>query len=118
VGDVRGIGMLAAVELVADRDSKAPFPRAAKVVETLVKACLAHGLVVWPNVGHADGHNGDLVMIAPPFNITLGEIDELTESLRSALAVTANSISVVPTFTVGRPTIKVGTTKLSSKRTS
>jgi adenosylmethionine-8-amino-7-oxononanoate aminotransferase len=95
VGDVRGIGMLAAVELVADRESKAPFPRSAKVVETLVKACLAHGLAVWPNVGHADGHNGDLVMIAPPFNITLDEIDELTESLRNALAVTAKSIPVL-----------------------
>jgi adenosylmethionine-8-amino-7-oxononanoate aminotransferase len=95
VGDVRGIGMLAAVELVADRETKEPFPRSAKVVETLVKECLAHGLVAWPNVGHADGHNGDLVMIAPPFNITLEEIDELTESLRSALAATAKSNSIV-----------------------
>jgi len=102
VGDVRGIGMLAAVELVADRDSKEPFPRSAKVVEMLVKECLVHGLVVWPNVGHADGHNGDLVMIAPAFNITLDEIGELTESLRSALAATAKTVSVVPTFTVGR----------------
>ena len=92
VGDVRGIGMLAAVELVADRETKKPFPRAMKVVETLIKECLAHGLVVWPNVGHANGHDGDLVMIAPPFTITLEEIDELTESLRGALAATAAAV--------------------------
>jgi hypothetical protein len=104
VGDVRGIGMLAAVELVADRETKKAFPRSMKVVETLVKECLAHGLVVWPNIGHADGHDGDLVMIAPPFTISIEEIDELTESLRSALAATANTIpaNVVTTFMVGR----------------
>ncbi|HKW44235.1 MAG TPA: aspartate aminotransferase family protein, partial [Candidatus Eremiobacteraceae bacterium] len=81
VGDVRGIGMLGAVELVLDRETKKPFPRSMKVVEALVKECQAHGLVVWPNVGHADGHDGDLVMIAPPFTISLEEIEELTESL-------------------------------------
>jgi hypothetical protein len=87
--------MLAAVELVADRETKKAFPRSMKVVETLVKECLAHGLVVWPNVGHADGHDGDLVMIAPPFTIASDEIEELTESLRSALAATAKVIKVV-----------------------
>ena len=100
VGDVRGIGMLAAVELVADRETKQPFPRSMKVVETLVKECLACGLVVWPNVGHADGHDGDLVMIAPAFNISLEEIEELTESLRSALAATAAALKGKPV--VGR----------------
>jgi adenosylmethionine-8-amino-7-oxononanoate aminotransferase len=95
VGDVRGIGMLAAVELVADRETKKAFPRSMKVVETLVKECLAHGLVVWPNVGHADGHDGDLVIIAPPFTIATDEIEELTESLRSSLAATAETVRVV-----------------------
>jgi adenosylmethionine-8-amino-7-oxononanoate aminotransferase len=94
VGDVRGIGMLAAVELVADRETKKAFPRSMKVVETLVKECLAHGLVVWPNVGQADGHNGDLVMIAPSFAIASDEMEELTESLRNALASTASTIQV------------------------
>jgi adenosylmethionine-8-amino-7-oxononanoate aminotransferase len=92
VGDVRGIGMLAAVELVADRETKKAFPRSMKVVETLVKECLARGLVVWPNVGHADGHDGDLIMIAPPYTIALDEIEELTESLRTALAATAKVV--------------------------
>jgi adenosylmethionine-8-amino-7-oxononanoate aminotransferase len=89
VGDVRGIGMLAGVEFVADRESKRPFARSLKIAETLVDAALERGLVVWPNVGHADGVNGDLVMIAPPFTITEEEIDELVSRLRSAVAATA-----------------------------
>ncbi len=92
VGDVRGIGALAAVEIVADRETKAPFPRSARVAETLVKECLRAGLVVWPNVGHADGENGDLIMLAPAYDITSTELDELTESLRAALAAVAGTL--------------------------
>src|SRR5215469_5915421 len=89
VGDVRGIGMLAAVELVADQATKRAFPRDMKVAETLVACALERGLVLWPNVGHADGHDGDLVMIAPPFTLTANELDELCDRLRDSLAATA-----------------------------
>ena len=89
VGDVRGIGMLAAIELVADQATKRAFPRDMKVAETLVACALDRGLVLWPNVGHADGHDGDLVMIAPPFTLTAAELDELCERLSDALAATA-----------------------------
>src|SRR5579872_3356831 len=86
IGDVRGIGMLSAVEFVADRTSKRPFTRSARVAERLISAALRRGLVLWPNTGHADGVNGDLVMVAPAFNITLDEIEELVSLLRSSLA--------------------------------
>ena len=95
VGDVRGIGMLAAVELVADRESKRPFARDLKVAETLIDCALERGLVMWPNVGHADGRNGDLVMIAPPFTLTDGELDELCDRLRDALAAVAAKLPKV-----------------------
>jgi len=85
VGDVRGIGMLAAVELVADRATKRPFDRGLKAAEALVACALERGLVVWPNVGHADGRSGDLVMIAPPFTISEAQIEELVELLRASL---------------------------------
>jgi hypothetical protein len=85
VGDVRGRGLLAAVELVADRATKEPFPRAARVAERLTAAAFARGLVVWPDVGHVDGGRGDLVLIAPPFTITPEEIDEAAGLLRAAL---------------------------------
>lgn len=89
VGDVRGIGMLAAVELVADGKTKRPFARDLKVAETLVASALERGLVLWPNVGHADGHDGDLVMIAPAFTLTETELDELCDRLTDALAACA-----------------------------
>jgi adenosylmethionine-8-amino-7-oxononanoate aminotransferase len=89
VGDVRGLGMLAGIELVADRESKRPFPRALRVAETLVECALERGLVLWPNVGHADGHNGDLVMIAPPFTLSSDELEELCARLSESLADTA-----------------------------
>jgi len=92
VGDVRGRGLLAGVELVADRQSREPLPRSAAVAESLTTAALEEGLVVWPNTGHADGTNGDLVMLAPPFVISEAQIDELVGSLSRALARVAERI--------------------------
>ena len=92
VGHVRGIGLLAGIELVADKATKAPFARRLKVAETLVACALEAGLVLWSNVGHADGVAGDLVMVAPPFIITEAEIDTLVERLRAALAATWNLV--------------------------
>lgn len=90
VGDVRGIGMLAGVELVADRATKEPYSRMLRVAERLVEEAQARGLVLWSNIGHADGERGDLVTVAPPFVITEEQIDELVEKLRGAIeAVTA-----------------------------
>ncbi|MEO8448604.1 MAG: aminotransferase class III-fold pyridoxal phosphate-dependent enzyme [Gemmatimonadota bacterium] len=85
VGDVRGRGLLAGIELVADQRTTAPFARREKVAERLTDAALEAGLVVWPNVGHADGTNGDAVMVAPPFVITEAEIDEMVEKLGTAI---------------------------------
>jgi adenosylmethionine-8-amino-7-oxononanoate aminotransferase len=92
VGDVRGRGLLAGVELVADKRSREPLPRSAAAAEALMAAALAEGLVVWPNTGHADGANGDLVMLAPPFVITDAQIDDLVSSLGRALTRVAERV--------------------------
>ncbi len=84
VGDVRGRGMLAGIEFVLDRDTRAPFPRSAKVAERFTEAAQRAGLVVWPNTGHANGIDGDLVMLAPPFIIEPAQIDELVTLFRVA----------------------------------
>ncbi len=88
VGDVRGLGLLAGVEFVADKKTKAPFPRAMKFAEAFVAAAQDAGLVLWPNTGHADGENGDLVMFAPPFIVTEAELDEIVARFRLAYAQT------------------------------
>ena len=87
VGDVRGRGLLAAVELVADRATRRPFPRAEGMAERVTAAALEAGLVVWPNVGHADGEQGDLVLLAPPFTVSEDELDEMVARLCRALEV-------------------------------
>jgi adenosylmethionine-8-amino-7-oxononanoate aminotransferase len=85
IGDVRGRGLLAGIEFVADPETREPLPRAAAFAETFAQAALDAGLVVWPNIGHADGRNGDLVMLAPPFVVTEDHIDEMVVLLTRAL---------------------------------
>ena len=55
------------MEFVADRTTKEAFPRSTRFAERFAQLALDEGLTVWPNVGHADGTNGDLAMLAPPF---------------------------------------------------
>ena len=88
VGDVRGRGLLAGIEFVEDKTTRAPLPRAAHFAEAFTEAAQQAGLVVWPNVGHADGTNGDLVMVAPPFIVTEQEIDEIVRRFTEALEAT------------------------------
>jgi adenosylmethionine-8-amino-7-oxononanoate aminotransferase len=94
VGDVRGRGLLAGVEFVADPVTREPLPRDAAFAERFTAAALEAGLVVWPNVGHADGTRGDLAMLAPPFVVTEEEIDEMTELFARALRAAADRVGV------------------------
>ncbi len=95
VGDIRGRGLLAGIEFVADPVTRAPFPRAARFAESFAAAALDAGLVVWPNVGQADGVNGDLAMLAPPFVVSHDEIDLIVQRLGAALRATVERIGAV-----------------------
>ena len=95
VGDVRGRGLLAGIEFVEDKATRAPLPRTARFAESFTEAAQQTGLVVWPNVGHADGTNGDLVMVAPPFIVTEQEIDEIVRRFAEALEMTLHSRTVI-----------------------
>jgi len=85
VGDVRGRGLMAGVEIVADKGARRPFPRADKKAESVVASAFAHGLVVYPGTGCGDGTSGDLVMLAPPFVTSEGQIDEMAAILERTL---------------------------------
>jgi adenosylmethionine-8-amino-7-oxononanoate aminotransferase len=95
VGDVRGRGLLAGIEFVADPVTRAPFPRSARFAETFAEAALDEGLVVWPNVGQADGANGDLAMLAPPFVVTHEELELIVQRFGAALRATMERTGVV-----------------------
>jgi adenosylmethionine-8-amino-7-oxononanoate aminotransferase len=86
VGKIRGKGLFAGIEIMANPDSRTPFPRAMQAVEKLVLiAASNHGLILWPNVGHINGQDGDLIILAPPFSITDEELHLLIEKLALSL---------------------------------
>jgi adenosylmethionine-8-amino-7-oxononanoate aminotransferase len=86
VGDIRGRGMFRGIELVAERETKAPFDPAKQVAARFKKAAFANGLICYPMNGTIDGHFGDHILIAPPFIITEDQIDELVGKLSDSLA--------------------------------
>jgi adenosylmethionine-8-amino-7-oxononanoate aminotransferase len=86
VGDIRGAGLFLALELVADRQTKAPFPRSARVSETVKAAALDAGMVCYPSSGAADGVSGDHVLLAPPYIVTGEQVTEIVERLDRAIA--------------------------------
>jgi adenosylmethionine-8-amino-7-oxononanoate aminotransferase len=88
VGDVRGRGLMVAVELVADRETKRPFARSDRVTERVVVAAKNAGLLLYPSTGCADGTDGDLVMLGPPFVITEDELAELVDGTVRAIGRT------------------------------
>jgi adenosylmethionine-8-amino-7-oxononanoate aminotransferase len=85
VGDVRGVGLLVCVELVADRDTKTPFPRPEQVTERMVVRARENGLLLYPSTGNADGVNGDYLMIGPPLTVTDDEVDLIVDRVALTL---------------------------------
>ena len=76
VGDVRGRGLLWAVELVADKATKTPFPAATGLTAKVVAAGIAHGIFVYP--GGVDPAR-DVITFGPPFTISEHEIELIGE---------------------------------------
>ncbi|HEY7903087.1 MAG TPA: aspartate aminotransferase family protein [Casimicrobiaceae bacterium] len=90
VGDIRGRGLFAGVELVADRATKAPFDPALRLHAKVKAAAMRRGLLCYPMGGTLDGRRGDHVLLAPPFIVTADDIDRivtlLAESIDAAVA--------------------------------
>ncbi|MFV0360843.1 aspartate aminotransferase family protein [Tropicimonas sp.] len=87
VGDLRGRGLFRGIELVRDRESKIPFDPAAGLAGRIKKAAFEAGLICYPMSGTIDGKHGDHVLLAPPFIIEDGQLDELVDKLDVAIAV-------------------------------
>jgi adenosylmethionine-8-amino-7-oxononanoate aminotransferase len=85
VGDVRGLGLMVAVELVAERATKAPFARGRRVTERVLDAARERGLLLYSSTGFAAGGDGDLVMFGPPLVVTDAQVDEMVEGAAAAI---------------------------------
>ncbi len=84
VGDIRGRGLFLGIEIVEDRDSKAPFDPKRGIAKKLKAAAFEAGLICYPMGGTIDGVNGDHILLAPPFIITDAQIGEVTDKLQTA----------------------------------
>ncbi len=83
VAEIRGRGLLWALELVRDRDSLQPFPKQADLCNKVVAAGLSKGVFYYP--GGCDPAR-DVITIGPPFTITEEQIDVLVGTLEYAIS--------------------------------
>jgi adenosylmethionine-8-amino-7-oxononanoate aminotransferase len=86
VGDVRGLGLLLAVEFVEDKAAREPFPKSDNMAERIRQACLDENVLTYPTQGCVDGLRGDHILLAPPFTISHEESAQIARALQTALA--------------------------------
>jgi adenosylmethionine-8-amino-7-oxononanoate aminotransferase len=84
VGDIRGRGLFCAIEIVKDRASKQPFDARFNLHAAIKRHAMAIGLICYPGGGTADGKAGDHVLIAPPFNVTTSNLEQIVSLLLRA----------------------------------
>lgn len=77
VGEARGVCLMGALEIVADKDSKQPFPEDLEVSERIALSALSKGLIIRPL--------GNALVIAPPFIIDEAGIDEIVDIIEATL---------------------------------
>ncbi len=85
VGDIRGRGLFLGIELVADRSTKATLDPALRTHARVKSRAMELGLLCYPSGGTVDGHQGDHVLLAPPFVCTIAQLEELTDKLAHAV---------------------------------
>ncbi len=82
VGDIRGCGLLLGIELVRDRETRAPIRAELGLPEIIRRTAMHHGLICYPGGGTADGREGAHVLLAPPFIYNQAHVDELVSKLQ------------------------------------
>ena len=92
VGDIRGRGLFWGIELVRDRDTKAPFDPALQLHARIKKEAFARGLMVYPMGGTVDGRYGDHVLLAPPFIARDSELALIAQRLHEAIEAAIQSV--------------------------
>ncbi len=86
IGDIRGRGLFRGIEIVKDRETKAPFDPKHGHAGKIKKTTFAEGLICYPMSGTRDGKHGDHILLAPPFIIEDSQIEELVDKLSRAMA--------------------------------
>ena len=85
IGDVRGKGLLAAFELMADRHTKDPLPAHLNAHARLVDIAYDNGLIIYSRRTRG-GTSGDHFLVCPPMIVTEAQLDDITQRLDQSLA--------------------------------
>jgi adenosylmethionine-8-amino-7-oxononanoate aminotransferase len=91
VGEIRGRGLMIGVEFVADRATRTPFPRDARIAESVLLAAKERGVLVYYGTGNGGGIDGDSILLGPPFVITDAELQRVAEVIAEAVDVATAS---------------------------
>jgi adenosylmethionine-8-amino-7-oxononanoate aminotransferase len=93
VGQIRGRGLMVGIELVADRATREPFPRAARITEGVVAAARERGVLVYSSTGCANGVDGDTILLGPPFVVTNEELERIASVLAESIDAVAAPVT-------------------------
>jgi adenosylmethionine-8-amino-7-oxononanoate aminotransferase len=85
IGDARGRGLFQGLEIVSNRETKAPLDSALGTAKKIKAAAFEAGLICYPMSGTIDGKNGDHILLAPPFIMSDDQIGELVDKLKTAV---------------------------------
>jgi len=94
IGDVRGLGLLLAFELVADRETMRPLPAAMNAHSRLVDLAYERGLIIYSRRTRG-GLEGDHFMVCPPMIVEEEQIMEILSLVESSLAAYAAEAALV-----------------------
>ena len=92
IGEVRGMGLMRGMEIVADRETKRPFSPSVKAAALVTEECMKRGLVIYPGTGQIGGVAGDQFLFAPPLVSTADELEEMKSRLLGGLNAAAEAL--------------------------
>ena len=84
IGDVRGKGLLQAFELVSDRETMAPLPKAFNAHLILVDIAYKNGLIIYSRRTRG-GEEGDHFLVCPPLSVSSQQIGDILRLLETSL---------------------------------
>ena len=95
IGDVRGRGLLLAIELVKDAQTREPFAAELNVGQRLTDIAYEEGLIIYPR-RPIQGLSGDHVLVAPPLILTRAQVDEILTGLERAIKRLEQEKGIMP----------------------
>ena len=93
IGDVRGLGLLLAFELMADRKTMRPLPRELNAHSVLVEIAYERGLIIYSRRTRG-GLEGDHFMVCPPMIVDEAQVAEILSLIEDSLAAFAAQVGL------------------------